>query len=266
MNLRLLSPFILLTGLVLLVGLACGISTNTTPTVPVEIPTRVISQPTNPPVFPTNVVQPTHPPAIPTPMPSPTATSVPAYFSEIFQGDLSMWPYDVYLGDPTKFSESQSANGLHVELDDPNLYVYYYYTPITYQDVRLDLIFTNLAHNSNNINLVCRNSSSGRYEFTVQNDGLYQIWVYDGTGGNGYVEIADGGSTAIRSGQQENEITATCIGTNLTLYINGSLVKSVTENRFFFTEGQIGFGVNISPTNQVTPVIVDFKSLTISQP
>jgi hypothetical protein len=164
------------------------------------------------------------------------------------------------------FKESQTSNGLRVQLDDPNLYVYYYYTPVTYEDVRLDLTFTNLAHNSNNINLMCRNSTSGRFEFTVQNDGLYQIWAYDGTGGNGYVELADGGSTAIRSGQQQNEITVTCIGNNLSLYINGSLVKSIKDNRFFFSDGQVGFGVNISPTNLVTPVIVEFDSLTISQP
>jgi uncharacterized protein YdeI (BOF family) len=113
---------------------------------------------------------------------------------------------------------------------------------------------------------MCRNSTSGRFEFTVQNDGLYQIWAYDGTGGNGYVELADGGSTSIRSGQQQNEITVTCIGNNLSLYINGSLVKSIKDNRFFFSDGQVGFGVNISPTNLVTPVIVEFDSLTISQP
>jgi len=264
---RLFPPFVFLAGLVLLVGMACSLSTTTPipPTVTVVVPTQVVAPPTKPPTFPTQVIPPTNPPAIPTHLP-PTATPFPAYFTETFQGDLSQWPYDVYLGDATKFSESQTSDGLHVELDDPNLYVYYYYTPVTYQDVTLDLTYTNLAHNSNNINLVCRNSKSGRFEFTVQNDGLYQIWAYDGTGGNGYVELADGGSTAIRSGQQQNQITAACVGNNLTLYINGSLVKSITDTRFFFSEGEVGFGVNISPSNQVTPVIVDFESLTISQP
>jgi hypothetical protein len=265
MNLRPLSPFIILAGLVLLVGMACGMSTPIPPTNPPAIPTQVVIPPTNPPSIPTRVVLPTNPPAIPTPLP-PTTTPFPAFFTETFQGDLSQWLYDVYLGDSTMFKESQTSNGLRVQLDDPNLYVYYYYTPVTYEDVRLDLTFTNLAHNSNNINLMCRNSTSGRFEFTVQNDGLYQIWAYDGTGGNGYVELADGGSTSIRSGQQQNEITVTCIGNNLSLYINGSLVKSIKDNRFFFSDGQVGFGVNISPTNLVTPVIVEFDSLTISQP
>jgi hypothetical protein len=264
MNHRLFSPFLILAGLVLLVGMACGMSTPPAPTVPPAVPTQPAVQPTNPPAIPTQVV-PTNSPAI-----QPTVTAAPAsaqdYFTETFQGDLSLWPSDVTQGDSSKFQQSQTSNGLHVQLDDPKLYVYYYYTPVTYQDVRLDLTYTNLAHNSNNINLICRKSSSGWYEFTVQNDGLWQIWAYDIITGQDYVMLADGGSTAIRSGRQQNEITATCIGEKLNLYINGTLVKSLPYNQFYLNDGEIGFGVNISPNNEVTPVIVDFTSLAISKP
>ncbi len=269
MKLRFLSPLLFLAGMVLLIGIACSLSTQVPPTQPPVIPTQVIPPTNNPPAFPTQISKPptSIPPTQipPTPVP-PTATPVPEFFTETFQGDLSVWPYDVFLGDKTKFSESQTSGGLRIQLDDPDLYVYYYYTPVTYQDVRLDLTFTNMAHNSNNINLVCRNSSAGRYEFTVQNDGLYQIWAFDDTGGTGFVILADGGSTAIRSGQQQNEITATCVGNTLTLYINGTKVREAKDNKFFLPEGQIGFGANISPSNPVTPVVVEFESLTISQP
>jgi hypothetical protein len=277
MKLRLLSPFIFLSVMIISISIACNLSPAVPPTqspvVPTQVvpptqasvtPTQVVPTTNNPPAFPTQISNP--PTSIPpTPIP-PTVTPLSEFFTETFQGDLSVWPYDIFLGDKDKFSESQSTGGLRIQLDDPELYVYYYYTPVTYQDVRLDLTFTNMAHNSNNINLVCRNSAAGRYEFTVQNDGLYQIWAYDGKGGNGYVILADGGSTAIRSGQQRNEITATCVGNTFTLYINGSKVREAKDNKFFLPEGQIGFGANISPTNPVTPVIVEFESLTISQP
>jgi len=245
MKIRLLSPFIILIGLVLLVGLACGTSTTIQPTIPPAVPTQKI---------------------IPTrsPLP-PTSTPYPDFYTETFRGNISTWSYIVTIGDESKLSQSQTDNGLHLQLDDPNLYVYFFYDPYTYQDMRLDVKYMNLAHNSNNINLICRSSTIGRYEFTVQNDGLYQIWAYDEAGGSGYIMLANGGSTAIRSGQQENEIAATCVGNTLTLYINGSQVRSITDNQFFFAEGQIGFGVNISPSNPVTPVIVEFESLTISQ-
>jgi hypothetical protein len=265
MKLRLLSPFIILAILVLFVGLACGISAPPTPTLPAAIPTRAVALPTNPPAVPQQGSAPTNPPVIQTSVP-PTSAPAQEYFTETFQGDFSLWTRDISQGDSSKFSESQTSNGLHVQLDDTNLYVYYYYSPVTYQDVRIDLTYTNLAHNSNNINLICRKSSSGWYEFTVQNDGLWQIWAYDIITGQDYVMLADGGSTAILPGRQQNEITATCIGEKLTLYINGTLIKSLPYNQFFLSEGEVGFGVNISPNNQVTPVIVDFNSLTISKP
>jgi len=271
MKIRLLAPFIIMTSLVLFVALACGTSTTIQPTNPPAISTQVV-KPTIQIDIPTQLVLPTNPPAVPTQViipPTllpPTPTPYPDYFTESFLGDLSLWPHNVTLGDETKFSDSQTGKGLRVELEDPDLYVYYLYDPITYQDVRLDLTYKNLAHNSNNINLVCRSSSDGWFEFTVQNDGLYQIWVYDGTGDDGYVMLSSGGSTAIRAGQQENEISATCVGNTLTLYINGSQVRRITDTRYFFSEGQIGFGVNISPNNPVTPVIVEFESLSISQP
>ncbi len=243
-------------------GLACGISAPPAPTPPEAIPTQVVVQPTNPPANPPQIV-PTNPPAI-QPTEAPPSSPAQEFFTETFQGDISSWTCDISQGDSSKFTESQTSNGLHVQLDDTNLYVYYYYTPVTYQDVRLDLTYTNLAHNSNNINLICRKSSSGWYEFTVQNDGLWQIWAYDIITGKDYVILADGGSTAIRPGRQENEITATCIGEKFTLYINGTLLKAFLKTSSFLSEGEIGFGVNISPTNEVTPVIVDFDSLTIS--
>lgn len=263
MKTRLALPFIVLAVLVLVVGLACGTTTT--------IVVTATQQPLPPPTqaqFPTQAELLTQAP-LPThaqlPTQAPTNVPAPDFFTETFQGDLSLWPYSVTIGDPSKFTEAQTSNGLRLTLDDPKLYVYYYYDPYLYQDVRLDLTFTNKGHNSNNINLVCRSSTDGRYEFTVQNDGLWQIWIYDALQNN-YVMVADGGSTAIRSGQQENIVTATCIGDALTLYINGVKAKSVTDTQYNFSKGQIGFGINISPSNPVTPVIVDIASLAISQP
>jgi serine/threonine protein kinase len=228
-------------------------------TIPTSFPTQA------PTLKPTDISLPTSV-QLPTQPPEPTAAPAADFFTESFTGDLSLWPYYVVLGDPSQFTETQTSNGLRVELDDPDLYVYYLYDPYNYYDVRLDLTYTNKAHNSNNINIVCRSSDEGRYEFTVQNDGLYQIWVYDELGGGNFILLADGGSTAIYSGQQENEVTATCVGYTLSLYINGTLARSVTDSHYMYDKGQVGFGVNISPTNPVTPVIVDINSLAISQP
>jgi hypothetical protein len=155
---------------------------------------------------------------------------------------------------------------LSVQLDDPKLGVYYYYDPYNYTDVAVDLVYTNRGLNSNNVNLVCRYSTDGWYEFTVQNDGLYSIWAYDNLVYKGYQLLFDGGSTAIKTGKNTNEIAAICAGQNLTLYINGVKVKSLTESTYNLTKGQVGFGLNVSVDNPVTPVIVNFKSFTIAKP
>ena len=169
-------------------------------------------------------------------------------------------------GDENQLSQNVANGTLTTQLNDPKLAIYYYYDPYVYTDVAVDLVYANRGHNSNNVNLVCRYSEDGWYEFTVQNDGLYSIWAYDKIGGTGYQMVASGGSTAIKTGKDTNEIAASCAGKTLTLYINGVKVKSINETVYGFTKGQVGFGVNVSADNPVTPVIVDFNSFTIAQP
>jgi S1-C subfamily serine protease len=195
-----------------------------------------------------------------------TTEQAPDFFTEEFDGDLSNWSYNVTSGDESQLTitpDSSNGGTLTVRLDDPNLAVYFLYDPYTYTDPILSLTYSNRGRNSNNVNVVCNSSTAGWYEFTVQNDGLWQIWANDKSGGTGYNLLADGASTLINT-QGYNAITVACFGTDLTLYINGSKVKEMTDSHYFLNEGQVGFGLNISPSNPVTPVIVDFDSFDIS--
>jgi hypothetical protein len=169
-------------------------------------------------------------------------------------------------GDADYYSQTFENNQLVMRLDEENLYVYYFYDPYTYDNVRIDVEAVNMGRNSNNINIICRYSSAGWYEFTIQNDGLYSIWAYDDVGDSGYNMLWSGGSTAIHTGQAANHIAAVCNGNKLSLYINGSEAKTITDTQYFLTEGQAGFGVNVSYYNPVVPVIVGFDSVTISEP
>jgi S1-C subfamily serine protease len=195
-----------------------------------------------------------------------TTEQAPDFFTEEFDGDLSNWSYNVTSGDESQLTitpDSSNGGTLTVRLDDPNLAVYFLYDPYTYTDPILSLTYSNRGRNSNNVNVVCNSSTAGWYEFTVPNDGLWQIWANDKSGGTGYNLLADGASTLINT-QGYNAITVACFGTDLTLYINGSKVKEMTDSHYFLNEGQVGFGLNISPSNPVTPVIVDFDSFDIS--
>ncbi len=78
-----------------------------------------------------------------------------------------------------------------------------------------------------------------------------------------YKRMDNGGSNAFRQGLAENEYAMTCEGNTITLYINGQKLKTFTDNKNFFNEGQVGF--NISSLN-VLPVTVNVKTFEIAQP
>jgi hypothetical protein len=75
-----------------------------------------------------------------------------------------------------------------------------------------------------------------------------------------------GGSMDINTGQASNTFSIFCDGNRLGLFINGHETKLITDNQYFLPAGQVGFGVNVSPSNPVIPVIVGFESITIGEP
>jgi S1-C subfamily serine protease len=192
-----------------------------------------------------------------------TSTDKPAYFTENFDSTIPDWSYFVLHGDENKLSLQTNNGFLEFNLTGENLYAYIMYDPYTYTDVRLDARAENRGFNTNEVSLVCRyDPSYGWYEFSIGNDGLWTIYAYDATAGQ-YTSLADGGSTAIRSGKDVNEYTAICKGNSLALYINGVLAKSITEKSFGFRDGQVG--ISTSSFN-VIPIKVDWDWVTISQP
>ena len=135
----------------------------------------------------------------------------------------------------------------------------------TYTDVQVEVVTTNNGNNANGVSLVCEYSDSGWYEFVVSNAQLYAIYAFDSLGSvqPGYFELAAGGTPAVTAGHTTNVYTAVCNGNELTLLVNGTAVKSITDTRYNFTEGKIGIGAN-SP--QMLPVDIQFESVTVSQP
>lgn len=249
MNKRVFVPFLGLGALVMLVGLACGTSTNI-------IPTQAAA---NPPTQP-RVAPPTAAPTIP---PTQAPAEAPAYFTEEFNGLIPDWTYFLMSGDENKLDLATDNGYLVFNLTGENLFAYVMYDPYTYTDVRIDARAENRGFNSNEVSLICRyDPDYGWYEFSIGNDGLYTIYAYDAIAGK-YETLTDGGSTAIRSGKDVNEYTAICQGNNLSLYINGVKANSITETRFAFREGQVGIS---TAAFDVLPIIVEWDWVSISQP
>jgi hypothetical protein len=254
MKSRILLQFLVLAGVILLVGLACGTTPTTTLTQPP--PTQI--QPTQ--IQPTRI-QPTQPP--PTEAPTKAPTEAPVYFTEEFDGLIPDWSYFLMSGDENKMT-LESGNGiLTFDLEGEYLYVYLLYDPYTYTDVRIDTRVENRGFNNNNITLVCRyDEKYGWYEFNIANSGLYWIYAYDELTEE-YQELYSGGSTAIHSGKDVNEYTAICKGNTLALYINGVEAHTITEKRFAFRDGQVGIS---TASSDVLPIIAEWDWVTISEP
>jgi hypothetical protein len=198
-----------------------------------------------------------------TPTPEP-----PRFYTEEFNSLPSNWFDFLTFGDVRMIKEDVSLGKLSISirpLEDKLGWYYLINNTFTYSDVKVEAVVNNQGNNANGVSLICRYSDVGWYEFVVSNSGFYQIFAVDNQGivNQGYNEIANGGSTRIKPGLQTNVYTAICNGSELSLLINQTPVRTITDVKFQFAEGKIGLAVS-SPKK--LPVKVEFETLTISEP
>jgi hypothetical protein len=264
-----------------LVGLACGLSTqpDSVDTSPPEMlveeePVTVVQEPE----VVEEVVEPPAPtdppmrqiPPTQTPEPVEEITEEPedepqAYFTEEFEGDLSGWSYFLMSGDEDKMDLYAENGRLVFDLQGQRQFVYFKYDLYTYTNVKIELLAENLQKNTNSVSLICNYSDRfGWYEFNVSNGGEYEIYAYSELEG-GYSDppLATGGSIHVRIGRDFNTYTAVCQGNQLKLYINGYLTREITDTRYNLKDGQVGFSVS---SYNVLPILVEVDYFSISMP
>ena len=260
-----LQPAFFFAAFVLLVGLACSAVTGggTTPTQPPPAsPTEEPVQ--NLPTATESAPEPTEVPATEAPPPTEEAAPASEFYTEEFDSEnaLANWEsFTLGQGEDRNLVIKQEDDHLLFDLGDEDLYVYYMYTPHEYEDVAIKLNATNRGRNNNNVSLVCRMNSEGTqwYEFSVESGGLWYLYAFD----EKYNTIANGGTQALKQGREVNEYGMTCQGDEITLYINGEELRSVTDNKYGLGSGLVGF--NISSLN-VLPITVEVNWFEIAQP
>ena len=167
------------------------------------------------------------------------------FYLEEFDDTLDNFSYDVIYrdSDPENASIFNENGALKFELNDYDLYTYVYYDPYTYTDVRIDLEADNLATNDNSVTLFCRyDPDLGWYEYNIDNDGEWTLYYYDNVIAKNYIQLYDGGSTAINMGRDTNVYTMICQGRELSLYINGTFTHKFEHKDL--KEGAVGLGVS----------------------
>ena len=186
------------------------------------------------------------------------------FYLEEFDDTLDNFSYDVIYrdSDPENASIFNENGALKFELNDYDLYTYVYYDPYTYTDVRIDLEADNLATNDNSVTLFCRyDPDLGWYEYNIDNDGEWTLYYYDNVIAKNYIQLYDGGSTAINMGRDTNVYTMICQGRELSLYINGTFTHKFEHKDL--KEGAVGLGVS---SYNSYPVKINVNWLEISQP
>jgi len=252
-------PLMILAALLLIVGLACNATGGGGDTP---------SQPEQPAQQPTKEPEPTKVPETEAPATEAPATEAPSeaqdFFREEFDpdSDLSNWEYfTLGSGTDDELKIEQEGDHMLFDLGDEDLYVYFMYTAYTYEDVSITMSAENRGRNNNNVSLVCRMNEDGTqwYEFSVESGGLWYLYAID----EGYNIIGNGGTNSLKQGKEVNEYQLVCKGDDITMYINGDKIKTITDTKYGFNEGQVGF--NISSLN-VLPITVNVDWFDISQP
>ena len=260
-----LRPLLFFVSLLLIVGLACSFGRGGNPTATPQ-PTAVqVIEPTTAPTE-----APPEPTAVP-PTEEPPVPQAEEFFTEEFDNPLSSdWSIFTVTAsndaDPDKVTVDAQDGNLVWNFDSEYVYYYLFYSAFDYEDARVDVRADNRGRNNNSISLICRyDPDVGWYEFNIANNGLYDI-LYAEVTSNGeiaYNTIANGGSNAIKQGKEVNEYAITCKGDELTLFINGDEVNSLTENNYGLRSGQVG--VSVSSFN-VLPILIEMDWVKISEP
>ncbi len=195
----------------------------------------------------------------------PVQDEEPAFFTEEWDDDNSAWSIykepnggDANIEDIEIFTESGK---LLFEMDRW-LMGYVLYDPWYYEDVRLDVEVENRGANTFTVSIICRYSDEGYYVADISSGGLYTIYAYDAASEEFY-SLANGGSTLIKQGKDINTYTWICEGRELTLGVNGTEVKTYTDNKYVFRDGFVGAGVT---SYDVIPVKVEFEYISITEP
>ena len=214
---------------------------------PTAIPT-ITSSPTVPPTN-TNTPLPTNTPTdLPTLPPTDIPTEAPTFTPEpeiipsqiLFQDDFS---------DTNAAGWSQDRNSEHITDYEQGGYrilvnkvdwIYWTNPELFFTDVRVEVDVTKQGGpDTNEFGIICRYVDLDNFYFlTATSDGYYSISKY--VAGE-YFNLSEETFVAtdhVNQGNAVNHLRADCVGSTLTLYINGQLVDSVTDGDY--ASGDVG--------------------------
>ncbi|MHC1781668.1 MAG: hypothetical protein AB9891_02700 [Anaerolineaceae bacterium] len=236
------------------------------PTVP---PPPPAVEPTMPPPPTAEPAAPADPPtAEPAPVEEPTAEPASASFREEFDLANEDWSEDYWVTTQApEYREitkpSMVVDGiLSFNIQDKETYIYRFHNIDAGQDVSMETTFLNKGHPNNGVALVCRAAPdyTSWYEARISPQGKWSIYRYDkalkdNEDINPYIPLKEGVMRPkLVTPMKSNTFNFSCIGTKLTLAVNGEEVY-VSNNNELMQTGLVGLAVI---SYDLIPVQIEF--------
>jgi len=188
-----------------------------------------------------------------------------AKYNTLFQDDFS----DTNSGWGYYTNENGSADyesgGFRINVITPNWLIWDTLPDVFQNDVRIEVNATRNGGPDNNIlGIICRYQEDNSFYFLAMSSDGYAAIVKTIQGEFNIIS-SDAGQmvkvAAINQGYASNHIRADCVGSTLTLYINGIQAVTVTDNDF--PEGLVGLEVGTGSTGGAD---VLFKNFFVYRP
>ena len=131
----------------------------------------------------------------------------------------------------------------------------------SFTDVRVEVDATKTGgDDNNNFGLICRSQAIGDfYSLWISSDGYWAIVKFED---RNFEYLADWEShDAIRQGDATNHLRADCVGDELTLYANGTLLGSATDSSY--GSGDVGLEAG---TIDVPGTEIEFDNFVVYAP
>jgi hypothetical protein len=140
----------------------------------------------------------------------------------------------------TNMTTDYYNNAYRILVNIPNYDAWANPDDLSFTDVQVEVDSTkNGGPDTNDFGIICRYSSVDKYYYGIaSSDGYYGIYKKTANGGT---QLGQGGeqfSDKILTGAATNHIRFDCVGTTLTLYVNGTQIDQRTDQTY--TDGNIG--------------------------
>lgn len=198
----------------------------------------------------------------PTALPPTVVTGPQILFQDDFSATNSGWDRTT----DDSYSTDYENGGYRINIVPANYSAFANPNQSFQNDVRLEVDATKIAgpDDNNAFGVICRYQDvDNYYYFYISSDGYVGIGM-DNAGTKSIISSSDGYLTTasgINSGSATNHIRADCIGSTLTLYVNGTRVASASDGTF--TGGDIGL---VARTYDVAGTDILFDNLFVYKP